>query len=91
MALGIFDGVEYKQRTVELKRGDFIFWYTDGVSEASNALREEFGLERMQQLLLKHCKRSASEMMTELKQAVHAFTGDAPPFDDLTVLIIKRS
>jgi serine phosphatase RsbU (regulator of sigma subunit) len=91
MALGIFDGVEYKQRTVELKRGDFIFCYTDGVSEASNALREEFGLERMQQLLLKHCKRSASEMMTELKQAVHAFTGDAPPFDDLTMLIIKRS
>lgn len=91
MALGIFDAVEYRQRTIELKPGDFIFWYTDGVSEASNAVREEFGLERIQHLLLEHCKRPASEMMTKLTEAIHTFVGDVPAFDDLTMLIIKHN
>ena len=88
--VGFDDTYAYKQRSVRLQRGDFILFYTDGVTESVDAQDEQFGEERLHRVLLDHQNESPDEIMNALKQALGEFTGDIPPFDDVTIVIVKR-
>ncbi len=88
--VGFDDAYKYKQRSVRLRRGDFILFYTDGVTESVNAQDEQFGEERLQRVLLDHPGDSPEEILRALNRALSEFTGDIPPFDDVTIVIAKR-
>ena len=76
----------YQQEEVLLQPGDEIFLYTDGVTEATNAHNELYGEERLLQLLNSLGDLPMEEVCTRVKADVDAFVGDAPQFDDITML-----
>jgi serine phosphatase RsbU (regulator of sigma subunit) len=91
MVLGLFDIVRYDQRAVQLRPGDLVLLYTDGVTDALDAHGREFGLERLRQMVLDHRHATAAELASALDRAVAEFSGAAARFDDITVVIAKRT
>ncbi|MBN2039837.1 MAG: SpoIIE family protein phosphatase [Spirochaetes bacterium] len=90
MPIGIMEDVEYKQAKVKLSKGDIIALYTDGITEMRNKDKEEYGLQRLQQLLMKNSNMKADELIDLIVNDVDSFRGEVPPHDDMTVLILKR-
>lgn len=72
-----------------LSPGDKIFLYTDGVPEATNANNELYGLDRMQAFLNENKDKSPEELLPALKADVDNFVGDAPQFDDITMMCLE--
>ncbi|MDE0169327.1 MAG: SpoIIE family protein phosphatase [bacterium] len=91
IALGIAPGMAFPQETVLLHPGDILMLYTDGVTEAMNADREEFGMERMQQVFADQPPGNAKEATEMIFEAVHTFAGDTAQSDDITCLTISRT
>lgn len=89
MALAIMDGVEFSKQEVSLKPGDLFVLYTDGVTEARNARKEEFGVDRLKQLISKYKSRNAKEIAEQIYQKLIAFRGKAPQHDDITIITLK--
>jgi serine phosphatase RsbU (regulator of sigma subunit) len=88
--LGMFSGMSWQQKTVPLRPGDMLIMYTDGVSEAQNTNGAEFGLERLLNSIKSQNGCSAQETQTTLLTALDKFVGDAPQFDDITLLVVMR-
>jgi sigma-B regulation protein RsbU (phosphoserine phosphatase) len=88
--LGAFENIELEERRVDIAPGDVIVFYTDGVTEAIDPDEREFGLERLRRVIASHADASASQILEAVVNAVDAFAGDAPPFDDLTMVVVKR-
>ena len=86
LPLGIIGGFEFKEQSVDLQYDDALFLYTDGLTEAENAAHEQFGEERMDEVL--RVRKSAEGHLENIKQKVSEFVGDAPQSDDLTILFI---
>ena len=83
------EGIRYRQGSIQLEPGDRLFLYTDGVPEATNGSQEMFGTDRMLQALNTETKADSREILSNVKQAVETFVGEAPQFDDLTMLAIR--
>ena len=86
--LGMFDDVDFEEWEGDLKSGDMLFLYTDGVPEATDSQSELFGIDRM----LKALDDSREEenlqgMLGKVREHVDSFVGYAPQFDDLTMTI----
>ncbi len=76
---------------LDLGPGDLLVQYTDGLNEARDAaLRQEFGLERIGQLVRKAAPRGAAAVRQELQSGLRAWTGERAPDDDLTLLVVGR-
>lgn len=88
--IGIMEDVEYTQAKVFLKPGDMVVLYTDGVTEMRNADKEEYGLKRVQQMMLKNHDMNAEDFVDLLVKEIDDFRGDVPPHDDETMLVFKR-
>lgn len=84
--IGGMDGVRYKEYSLQMDPGAKLFLYTDGVPEATNANNELFGMERAVDALNVDPDRSPMELLQGVTDAVAAFVGSAPQFDDLTML-----
>ncbi len=82
------DGVKYRQNTLNIAPGDRIFLYTDGVTESTNASEELYGEERLQNYLNEHEGYDTEEMLDSLRKDLQDFTGTAPQFDDITMLLL---
>ncbi len=91
MFLGFDEGAEYGQETVALKAGDFLVFYTDGVPDAVNQHQETFGMERFQRVIAENHTAAAADILTSVENAVRDFIGDTALYDDLTLLIAKRT
>jgi serine phosphatase RsbU (regulator of sigma subunit) len=89
LALGIFPQSEYKESSVFLNSGDILLFYTDGVTEVDNKKNEEFGEERLIDVLHKVEKLSSSEIVKEIIKEVRKFGSMASLPDDLTLVSIK--
>lgn len=76
----------YKSNHIQLEEGDKIFLYTDGIPEATDANNELYGMERLTQVLNANCDKTPAELLPLVKADVDKFVGDAPQFDDLTML-----
>jgi serine phosphatase RsbU (regulator of sigma subunit) len=63
--------------------------YTDGLTEAINAAEEAFGVERLADVIATHHGGSAAELVAAINAALRRFS-ERPPFDDLTLVVIKR-
>ena len=90
MALGIDAQATYEERALQLHPGDFILYYTDGVNEAFNAKGQDFGMERLQQVIFDHRYASAEEIMLSLAMTVEEFIAPDSPSDDITIMVVKR-
>ncbi len=88
--VGTMPGIRYSDYEIQLGKGDTLFVYTDGVPEATNAAEELFGNERMITALNSAPKGCPlDELLHTVKEHVDGFVGDAPQFDDLTMLAIR--
>lgn len=83
------EGVTYQSGSIQLAPGDKIFQYTDGVTEATNADNELYGMKRLTDVLAKNTARPPAELLPIIKADIDAFAGDKPQFDDITMLCVE--
>jgi serine phosphatase RsbU (regulator of sigma subunit) len=88
--LGMFPGMDWQQKRVQLAPGDVLVMYTDGVPEAQNAAQAELGEAPMITAVRAHLSAPVSVIETAVLDALRDFVGDAPQFDDITLMIVKR-
>jgi sigma-B regulation protein RsbU (phosphoserine phosphatase) len=88
--LGIEDGSTYEQGTIHFQNGDFLFMYTDGVTEAMNPTHNLFGKDRLYQTMLEYKSNHASEIQSAINNAVFKFIGANEPSDDVTLVVLKK-
>ena len=90
LAIGAFEMSKYKNTELQLKKGDSIFVYTDGVAEATDANNQLFGTDRTVEALNAIPEgASQKEILACVRAAVDAFVKEAPQFDDLTMVGLK--
>lgn len=90
--LGLFAGSAYAESSVRLERGDRLVMYSDGITEAFNAAREQFSEERLQAMLETGGRGGSIEHLgNAILDGVTAFAGGAPQSDDITLLILERT
>jgi serine phosphatase RsbU (regulator of sigma subunit) len=87
--LGLLPKATFQQESVKLTVGDVLLLFSDGVSEAMNAIDEEFGEARLQELLVRNGHASAQELVARVLAAIHDFTGQTPWHDDLTLMVLR--
>jgi serine phosphatase RsbU (regulator of sigma subunit) len=85
--LGVQDGANYPVTEVALDPGDVLLFYTDGLTEASRA-GEQYGDERLWDVLDRHSHRRAADVVEELMSAVRGWADG--PLDDLTIVVLKQ-
>ncbi|MCR4833715.1 MAG: serine/threonine-protein phosphatase, partial [Butyrivibrio sp.] len=83
------ENIVFKDHEFTLSPGDSIFVYTDGVAESSNADNELFGTDRMLTSLNKEPEADAKTLLKNVKEDIDLFVGEAPQFDDITMLGFK--
>lgn len=90
LALGLFPRRTHAEQTFEFRPGDVLCIYSDGVSEAQNAAEEEFEVDRLAACLKLNQRHPASTIVDCIFAAIDEFAGEAPQFDDITLMIVKR-
>ena len=88
-ALAVMPGMKFEEHEFKLNAGDRLFVYTDGVAEATNADNELFGPERMLQSLNSNPQADTKETLKNMELSIQEFVGDAPQFDDITMLCLN--
>lgn len=84
------EGIKYRANEIDFGIGDRLFLYTDGVSEATDIGNLLYGEERIIEFLNKNKDLKATELLPALKDNIDLFVGDAPQFDDITMMIFDR-
>lgn len=91
LPLGVFlDGVQASTRTLDLEPGDMLLVATDGFAEAVSPSNEQFGVDRMIDLVRRQATKDPAAVLDALVEAVEAFTKHAPAGDDRTVVLVQR-
>ena len=90
MVLGAVENFQYRNDKITLEKGDMLFTFTDGVTEAMNAAGEQFGEERLERLLAKCGGKTSQETIDTVRAAVAEWAGETEQSDDVTMLVIKR-
>lgn len=78
------------QDTIDFSQNDEIILYTDGITEAINSSRVEYGYDRFQKVLQENITKSVSEQITSIIADVSAFVGNEPANDDITLVILRK-
>ncbi len=87
--LGGMETARYTEYTVQLKKGDRVFVYTDGIAEASDAQKKMFGTDRIVEALNSGPDGTAREVLVNVGETVDRFVGDVEQFDDMTMLSFR--
>lgn len=93
--LGMFDFATYTSQTTTLSPSDFVYLYTDGISEAFSPEGEEFGTERLEQIVKSNAGTQPRELLEEIEKTIRDWTrqiisGEGFAHDDFTQLAIQR-
>lgn len=91
VAIGIFKGADFDCGSTSLSPGDILVLYTDGITEVINNDEEEFGENRLENLIIQNAHRSSRSLIDLIMSAVETFSEDQELFDDATLVIIKRN
>lgn len=91
LLLGMFTHAEYQTQKMQLEPGDALVLFTDGLCEAENDAREEFGAPRLSEALATLHRRPAQVIAHELEQAVARFSDGQPMSDDVTLVVVSRN
>jgi len=89
--LGILRALSFQQHRVPFGPGDVLLLYSDGVTEAANAAGEEFGDERLAEVLAGASQASAERIVDAVHDAVEQWMAGQPPADDITVVAARRT
>ena len=87
--IGLFPQSSYEESVLDLRPGDVLIAFTDGVTEALNPKEEEFGDERLKNLLRQTAHLPVSEMASTIAGALKNWIDDAAQYDDLTFILAK--
>jgi PAS domain S-box-containing protein len=90
LALGMQEDVSYQKDEISINPGDRLLIYSDGISEAMNDRLEEFGDEKLREIVQRDNGDSATELIEKISAAVNLHFGDASQNDDMTIIILKR-
>lgn len=91
IALGVMPDFEFDQDSITLLPGDTLVFYTDGVTEAMNEEGEEYGMERLCEILVTAPSIHAQDISDTIFDSIREFAGEAPQSDDITCLTLHRS
>ncbi|MFQ5694365.1 MAG: SpoIIE family protein phosphatase [Terriglobia bacterium] len=89
LPLGLFPQAEFKSSSSALEPGDTLVLFTDGITEAANPQEEQFGIERLQEVVARHATAPVEQLQTAILAAVAEFTSGAYQADDATLLIVR--
>lgn len=84
--LGSMEYIPYEEHSITLKKGDRIFIYTDGVTEANNSESNLFGEDRLLEAMKNTENLTAPDTLKKVRESIDTFTGPAEQFDDITML-----
>ena len=87
---GFLDDFQFTENTLQLEPGDTLLMFTDGVTEAIDPEENEYGVERLQQLLGQLVASDCQKIIDTVKADVKAFAGETEQSDDITLLALKR-
>jgi phosphoserine phosphatase RsbU/P len=90
IVVGAMPGFEFEVERGRLATGDALLLFTDGVTEARNPDGGMFGHARLASLLEDHAESDAKGIVEAVREGVRAFAAEAPPSDDLTLLVVRR-
>ncbi len=91
LPLGLFCNSEYTVRKFALAPGQGLLLYTDGLTEARNAIAEEFGVERLSSFVSKQAHLPGPELIRGCRKQLSDFLGGATPADDVTIMLVRRN
>ena len=80
------DGIPYTTHSTHLAKGDRLFVYTDGVTEATNLQNELYGEERLLTVMKGATDKTPHEVLDLVRNDINEFVDEAPQFDDITML-----
>ena len=86
--LGLFPEIEFQEAEIDLRTGDLLVAFTDGVTEALNSAGEEFGEERLKEVLCAAVGAPADEISARLAGTMRDWIGNAEQHDDLTFVVV---
>lgn len=87
--LGWFPNIPLRLYECQMQPGDVLVFYTDGLTEAENRHQEPYGDRRLKKVLRENAHRSAAQIKNAILDSVREFEEDAPPFDDLTLVVVR--
>jgi len=90
LILGILPMAKYEESRAIVEKGDVLVMFSDGVTEAPNPKDEEYGEERLANLVAELSGKSAKDIVAAIHTSVAEFTEGAPPADDITVVVTRR-
>jgi phosphoserine phosphatase RsbU/P len=90
MPLGLFPVVEYERVETTLARGELLLLYTDGITEAANPHGEEFGIDRLQNVVARYTREPLVAVAVAIETAVEVFADGTPFGDDRTMVLLRR-
>ncbi|HMG35751.1 MAG TPA: SpoIIE family protein phosphatase [Blastocatellia bacterium] len=91
LPIGMMQNVQYQEAQIEFQGGDVLVIYSDGITESVNESDEEFGEQRLIDVLMKNRNRSSSGIRDRIDEALSRFVGSMAPVDDMTLMIIKKT
>jgi sigma-B regulation protein RsbU (phosphoserine phosphatase) len=89
LPIGIEREAAYETKRYSLAPGDLLIMYTDGIVEAKNHERVEYGWERLEDVVTEHRREEAQEIVDAVAASVDRFTEGEAQFDDQTLLVMK--
>jgi len=93
LAIGLEKGPVFsatiEEKALPIQKGDVFIFYTDGISEAMNKNGDEFGEDRLSQLVSQHAQESAHAILDKITHDVALFTNGAKQHDDFTMVVVK--
>src|SRR5947209_6950449 len=90
LPLGIMPDGEYREGRTQLRPGDALVTYSDGVTEQTNPRGEEFGAARLQEVIAQNVGLTAAGIRDKIESALSKFAQGTPAVDDITLVIVKR-
>lgn len=91
IVVGFLENFEYIEEKETLLPGDLLLIYTDGITEALTAAEEEYGEERLTQLVREIREEPAAKIIDRIIAEIEAFRRDAPQTDDMTLIVVKKT
>ena len=93
IAIGLVDKSTFtsiiETKNIQLRSGDLVVTYTDGITEAMNDKGEEWSVNKLLEYISKNNQNSATELLEQIENKVLEFAGNIPQYDDMTMLAMN--
>ncbi|MGB2869185.1 MAG: GAF domain-containing SpoIIE family protein phosphatase [Bacteroidota bacterium] len=89
--LGAFEDFSFEEASVRLKPGDLLVLYSDGISEAMNSKRDQYGDQPLLELVKRHQEYPVGQILEAIMEDVRKHVDNYPQSDDMTLVIVKRN